>query len=516
MSESSSNNNLSRRDFMKVGAVAVLSAFLTSCGVSPEEAVQIQAEQLKYKPMDIVKSSDNIKFSNELINDNRIGSGKVVFAQEGGGMYFKKNGQYKELSKFGTYVPKGDPNIQESWDKLKQKDYNGTELFWIWQTSGGIESESYDFYPALDCAIKADVQVMPMVNFSICDIEINGDGKQEYVFSQKRLEELMKKAGDNIIGFQFDEPMEGGIMGGTQKAKFDYVKFIEDYSKVCALPLRIINSGRNYLANRDQKLSNEAEYTYGEYHQKMINTCVQNNVNVITGSDHYPYLWTTPEDFPSNIELQIELWKTEVENEKNGVTSWCTFAGHDGFPKEPDGDNVFPNMQNAGNTLPFLIGRDGFAKLQIFQIVSALAVNPKYSRFDWWTWPKGDIPNIDPYDKTGAGIEEAIELLGSAIPFINGKVVDTNKKSAESDGCECSIKQIIADDGKKYEAMFVRINSDGGFPRISINPGTYKDLITGVVFKTGGIFNQIEQPKGLGWKKNMVMCLVPAEEDISN
>lgn len=491
------SGEFSRRDFIKAGGLTVLGLFLAGCGVTPEQATQIEEERKKYQPLNLTKSED-VTFAQEVENDQRIGAGRVKFTKEGGAMYFLNQAQeYQELGVFGSILPIGDPNTPESWRKLKELGLEATELFWLWQTPDGtIENQSQDtFQPAIDHIIAEDVQVMPMVNYSICDIIINSDGQKEYVFSKARLQKLMEKAGNNILGFQFDEPIDKRIVGGTEEAKFDYLKFIEEYSKECALPLRIINSGWTYLA--DDVPNNRS------FHLAMLDTAVKNNIKIIAGSDFYPYLNEANEDKTN----QQDLWALEYQTEKAGITSWLTLAAQSGWPGS-DVD-VFANMDRVGSELPFANELSGFAKLQLFQIISALAINPSYSRIDWWEWPAGALPDKLPFAKSQPGIIEAITKLQQAMVFMNGKVID----KGNSGGCDYSVKEVLASDGIKYDATFVHINQDDGFPNMILRPNTiYIDLISNMYYKTDSWFGQLKNPSNISMPKDCVMCLVPAIE----
>lgn len=490
----SNNSTLSRRDFLKAASVAIGGLFFPSKFIQNMDGdKESSKEGDNFEPL-LIQKTTKIEAIPQLEGDTRQGVNRILFDKNGGAMYYKGNSDdYNELEVFGTLLPLGNPNSLDSWKKNKENSLQGVELFWIWgHPNGTIESQNMVLEPAIGYLIDANVQVMPDIKYSICDVVKNENGDKELVFSQTRLDKLLEIAGNNVLGFAFDEPVEG--LEVNENLIFDQVKFIKEYGKACALPIQIITAGKQNF----------------EYIHKLYEVCTENNVFVIGGSDVYPFMYESYshiDDMLTSLKIQPNIWDQEFLEKNSTVTSCLVLAAHDQFfLGNKTVINSFDNMEDNGNNLPLNKDISGFAKLKIWEIVTALSVNPNYSRITWWTNPFG-MTNTEPYALTGPGILETIKILTPAIPFINGKTIDRGN----SNNCDFSIKEIKSDIGEVYKAAFIHINQKGSFPRIRLDSNkNYIDVISNKTFKTDLLGFVIPQKQSQPLES--VLCLVPAEK----
>lgn len=413
---------------------------------------------------------------------------------------------YLRLDTIGLLTLPGETTDPQAWSKLsvysKEVKLEGIELMFVWDDA----VETLDFLNILGNAKKAGIRILPDVKYALLTNQTSKNIVTKHV-DKTKIDRILNDYPGTVIGFTFDEPGVGRIFEDTV---MDYSQIAKEYSTLSGLPINVIEFG--FLRTEDYLDPNFAPYfkETKDYVSSLRQQMLSSNTPIFGGTFSYPFAYSGI-TFPINsiVDSLVKDWRREYDRDPT-TPSWFVLAAHDTgeYSTTVEPENAFGKTLSFGRQLPFQgkTSLTGDSKANIFQIITAVATNPTYSRFSWWNWPKNS--KNSPFTYSLKGIVDTIRLLGPARQAIDGFTL----KHFYSSSYSYTVKQPI--NGKSivdYRVAFIHLRSGGILPPIYIGKkGEYIDTISGLHFSVNEL-GFLYIPHIFLFPKNSTFCLVPAE-----
>lgn len=516
------SETITRRDAMKiigatVGATAGAMA-VSSCESDTKARVFTEMLSTGETTPQILSYIETVP--PDMVEDNDAHNRTAQLKRSNEFMLSTGDDSYKPLGPWGLMTLPGDTNVESTWANLSVGELNGSELFFIWESENDVlpmgSLHSYDDLkplPALEDALKNNVEVFPDIRYALMDKVQDGPDKIKFVFNPNKARYLLDHY-PNIVGFTIDEPYKLGPHS-VYGVEIDWEEFLTDYSSSgLDLPIHITNFGIRYAEGNLTKPTSEDEDPIRYVNSTLYALADRLGIRIIGGNFYYDL--TEPIDFGRTTDQIIEEMRqayliefADSESDRAPDSSWYALPAHD-----------VPNSQGHVYYQDYIDRARAFelpgdyeneaTKLYLQQVISALANNPTYTRFLFWNYPYsgGEVP----YQKAQSAINELRDKLKNASKYFAGELKDHYNFAGHY---SYTVKEITAftSDGKLQRPNAIFVDTiNGEFPShflLGINAGKYIDEVTGLVIEINGFGKVVEIPTDI--PPNTVFAFVPAK-----